>query len=129
MARVMEVALEIADRPWVWGQSDCCTFACDVFAAVYGFDPMASIRGTYSDQISAARLIRSRGGMMENVRRTLRDAGLVPCEPREGALGAVVEPDGTVVAAICARPGVWIVRTMRGLSSRGQAVEVHHVPL
>jgi hypothetical protein len=127
MARLMDVALHIAEQPWKWGESDCCTFACDVFREVYGIDPMADIRGTYNSALSAARLIESRGGMDINVRKTLRDAGLVPCEPREGALGVVTDTGGAKVAAICAAPGVWLARTATGISSRVQATEVHHV--
>jgi hypothetical protein len=127
MARLMDVALRIAEQPWRWGESDCCTFACDVFREVYGIDPMSYVRGTYDSAASAARLIQSRGGMDLNVRKTLRDAGLVPCEPREGALGVVTDSGGVKVAAICAGPGVWLVRTANGISSRAQASEVHHV--
>jgi hypothetical protein len=127
MARVMDVAIELAEMPWEWGQADCCTFACDVFARVYGIDPMADIRGTYDSAASAARLVAARGGMAHNVRATLRAAGLVPCEPREGALGVITDTGGAMVAAICAAPGVWLARTATGISSRVVATEVHHV--
>jgi hypothetical protein len=129
MARVMEAALRHAEALWAWGQSDCCTFACDVFCDVYGIDPMANIRGTYDSAAGAARLVRSRGGMEANVRRTLREAGLVPCEPREGVLGVVTDAaSGLAAAAICAEPGVWLVRTETGLTSRPAATEAHGLP-
>lgn len=129
MARVMDVALRVAELPWVWGRNDCCTFACDVFAEVYGIDPMADIRGTYDSAITAARLVVQRGGMDTNVRKTLRDAGLVPCSPREGALGVVTDTGGRKAAAICAGSGLWLARTTNGMSSRATASEVHHVAL
>jgi hypothetical protein len=129
MARVMDAALEIAERPWQWGHADCCTFACDVFLAVYGIDPMRDLRGTYDSVTGAARLVASRGGMRANIRQTLREAGLVPCEPREGALGMVTDSGGAQVAAICAAPGVWLCRTANGVGSRAAASEVHHVAL
>jgi hypothetical protein len=128
MARVMDVALSLSEVPWEWGQSDCCTFACDVFAALYGIDPMAGLRGTYGSAAGAARLIQSRGGMEANIRRTLRDAGLAPCDPREGALGAVRDTGGLVLAGIyCGATGLWLVRTTTGLTSRRGGTEVHHV--
>lgn len=32
-----------------WGRSDCATFACDGIKAMTGVDPMARLRGTYTE--------------------------------------------------------------------------------
>lgn len=127
MAGLMDVALRIAERPWKWGETDCCTFACDVFAEVYGIDPMAPLRGRYDNLMGAGRLIHEAGGLEPLSRKLLRDAGLKPCEPREGALGVVTDTGGAKAAAICVASGLWLARTATGISSRVQATEVHHV--
>lgn len=48
--------------PIVWGVSDCCHAACDVFADLHGVDAMAPLRGRYRSQRGALRLIRQHGG-------------------------------------------------------------------
>jgi hypothetical protein len=48
--------------PFVWGQNDCCLFACDAVLAMTGVDLAASFRGKYSDTKSAYKLIKSYAG-------------------------------------------------------------------
>lgn len=122
MARVMEVALDVMDRPWKWGEADCCTSACDVFLRLYGIDPMAPLRGTYRTQREAARIIARMGGF-ERMAATLAErAGLREVEPVAGAVG--VSPDGLV---ICANPRIWLGKTLTGLTSTGEVSVAYHV--
>ena len=62
------MVIDLVDRiyagPIVWGSSDCCTRACDVFAALHGVDPMAPLRGRYSSAAEALHMIRARGGWL-----------------------------------------------------------------
>ena len=48
-------------RPFSWGSHDCATFAAGVVAAMTGSDPMADLRGTYSDAASAQAAIKRAG--------------------------------------------------------------------
>ena len=112
MARVMEVALDVMDRPWQWGEADCCTSACDVFLRLHGVDPMAHLRGTYHTKTAALRLIAKFGGFQAMAHALAERAGLVPTEPRPGALGATSES-----LVICARPCVWLGKTEHGLGT------------
>jgi len=48
--------------PFVWGQNDCCLFACDAVLAMTGTDLAANFRGKYNDQASAYQLIKSYAG-------------------------------------------------------------------
>lgn len=48
---------ERANAQFEWGSNDCCTFAADWVWRVTGADPMALLRGAYSDEESAARAI------------------------------------------------------------------------
>ena len=62
--KVLRLSMRIMGRSWVWGEADCCTAACDVFQALHGVDPMASLRGVYRTKIGAQRAIVARGGWM-----------------------------------------------------------------
>lgn len=97
-------------RPFEWGRSDCSTSACDVFAALWGVDPLAPWRGAYDSALSAARLIRRMGGHEALAIEMARRAGL-----RDGeAIGAIGIAGRTLV--ICVRPGVWAGKTETGLA-------------
>lgn len=50
-------------RPFEWGSNDCCLFACDVILELTGIDPAADLRGTYSSELSAVRLLSQLGGV------------------------------------------------------------------
>lgn len=49
-------------RPFSWGDHDCCAFACNGIEAMTGIDPMAELRGRYSTAIGAARALKSFAG-------------------------------------------------------------------
>lgn len=57
LARVTEKHLRLAGE---WGVSDCLMTAMDAVEAVTGFDPAARVRGTYSTEQGAAKLLRRR---------------------------------------------------------------------
>lgn len=47
-----------ADGEFVWGKNDCITFAADAYKAIHGIDVIEDIRGTWTDNLSAARVIK-----------------------------------------------------------------------
>jgi hypothetical protein len=115
---VTEAALAAMDGPVVWGKSDCCASACDVFMELRGVDPLAPVRGRYSSVIEAARLIRAGGGFLMLARRLARHAGLSRVLPRPGSLGLTepgmaLGPEGRALA-ICVGRGTWIAKGIDG---------------
>lgn len=122
MARVTQIALEVMARPWRWGEADCCTSACDVFNILHGLDPMAEYRGRYDSQASALRIIARHGGMIGLVETLAERVGLVACAPRAGAIGAT---DKSLL--VCVRPGLWLGKTLHGLTSLGDPEVAYHV--
>lgn len=84
--------------PFTWGARDCCTAACDAWAALWGHDPMGQARGTYDTAFGAARIIRRAGGYAAwcdtalGLRRTDR--------PLPGDLALVMASDGIFGAAM-----------------------------
>lgn len=51
-----------ADRPFGWGTSDCCLFACDGVAAMTGVDLAVSFRGRYRTMAGAYRALKEFSG-------------------------------------------------------------------
>lgn len=51
------LVMERLRTPFAWGRNDCVTFAADAVQAMTGIDPIASIRGTWHDEVSARRAL------------------------------------------------------------------------
>lgn len=110
-ARVMAEVDRIMSRPFEWGPADCCSASCDVFAALWGFDPMAAVRG-YVGAVGAARLMAGAGGLRPLASRVLTDAGLVPGHAT-GGLGLALF-GGRASLLVCVEPGLWAGKSLRG---------------
>lgn len=114
---VMAEVDRIMSMPWKWDVADCCTSACDVFHALHGIDPMASVRG-YGDAMGAARLIRSYGGFVAMASALASGSGLAVSDGRTGDIGVssvgVAEGPERRSLLICVQPGVWAGKTITG---------------
>ena len=118
---VIDVALRLLDGPFVWGRADCCTGACDVFAALHGVDAMAPLRGRYSTALGAHRLIRTWGGWVAMADRLAALAGLIPVAGGEGDIGlARVGADMALVIGI--ERGLWAGKGAPGVVAVRQVV-------
>ena len=53
------------ERPFSWGEFDCCLFAADCAVAVCGVDPAAVYRGRYTSEAGAKRLLKKVHGSLE----------------------------------------------------------------
>lgn len=73
-------------QPFVWGQHDCCSFAANAVLAMTGCDPMAVLRGRYTNGRDATRLLRELGGLRQAVTDRLGD----PVKPVHAGRGDVV---------------------------------------
>ncbi|WP_339935151.1 DUF6950 family protein [Vreelandella glaciei] len=54
-----------SERPFSWGEFDCCLFAADCCIAICGVDPAADYRGRYTTEIGAKRVLRNIHGSLE----------------------------------------------------------------
>lgn len=115
----------VMSRPFAWGSCDCCSAACDVFLALWGFDPMASLRGRYTGATGAARALHQNGGLGPWAARVAAAAGLSPGHAPGGfALGGV---DGRASLLICIEPGMWAGKSLRGFALlRAAEMGWHH---
>lgn len=62
LATYLQAAIE---RPFLWGEFDCCLFAADCCVAVCGIDPAAQYRGQYDSKKTAALALKSTHGSLE----------------------------------------------------------------
>lgn len=59
--RLNELLIEVAQRPFQWGQWDCCIFAGSVIQALTGKNPATQYIGTYHDKKTAAKQMQQVG--------------------------------------------------------------------
>lgn len=65
--RLVGVIDKAAGKPFVWGEHDCCLFACNCIEAMTGVDPAAPFRGKYRSRGEAVRALRDYAGTLEDV--------------------------------------------------------------
>ena len=81
-----------------WGGingNDCMTFCARWIEHATGIDPIAHLRGSYSDAQGADRLIARAGGLVPLAANVLETRGFARTEsPRDGDVGIVMAPAG-----------------------------------
>lgn len=112
-AVVMAEVERVMSRPFEWGPSDCCSAACDVFAALWGVDPIARLRG-YSGERAALRLMSQHGGLPALCDQIAREVGLI-CGHASGGFG-LASIEGRASLLICIEPGLWAGKSLRGFA-------------
>ncbi len=78
-----------AKEPFRWGVFDCCLLAADSVEALTGFDPAAGLRGTYSDEEGARKILEREGGLAALVGRICRERGFREIAPLYAQRGDV----------------------------------------
>jgi hypothetical protein len=89
-----------AAAPFQWGVNDCLMFAADAVVACTGTDPAAELRGTYSDAMTARRMLEALGGtasICDDLFERFQATGLA----RLGDVGLMAMPNGREVAIVC----------------------------
>lgn len=118
----LDAVVDVMAGPIVWGASDCCTAACDVFQRLHGVDPMAPLRGVYTTEAAALRLIRSRGGWLRMCRGLAVAALLAPGRGEAGELGLLCN-GGRFTLAVGLGGGWWAGRIEGGFATTQGMVE------
>ena len=63
--RIIQTIQAASERPFCWGENDCCLFVADVCLAACDKDPAAAYRGRYSTEIGAKRVLAKTHGSIE----------------------------------------------------------------
>lgn len=74
------------DKPFSWGETDCCMFAADWVKELTGRDYAASFRGKYSDEAGAKRELVKAGGLVPLISGMLGE----PLNPLVACRGDIV---------------------------------------
>ena len=60
--RIITTIQAATERPFCWGENDCCLFVADVCLAACDKDPAAHYRGRYTTEIGAKRVLAKTHG-------------------------------------------------------------------
>lgn len=63
--RLSDVIKAALERPFSWGEFDCCIFAADCAVAVCGVDPAERYRGKYKTEAGAKRALKKTHGSLD----------------------------------------------------------------
>lgn len=110
-AQLVEFMRRYQDRPFKWGQDDCCLFVADWWQETHGVDPVAHIRGTYDSYESAHAIIDAAGGLLRLIEDLAARAGAKEVSTPSTGSFAVIDPG---VCAIYVQ-GFWVSRSEVGL--------------
>lgn len=103
-----------AEKPFLWGECDCCLFAADWIKWQFDVDIAADLRGDYCSEAGAQTVLRKEGGFLCLAQARLTKAGFKRVQtPARGDIGLVETAYGDV-AAIMTEKG-WACKTMRGI--------------
>lgn len=123
--QVLAEVERVMSKPFAWGACDCCSAACDVFARLWGVDPMASIRG-YQGAMAAHRVMVRHGGLPA---LALTLAGRADLSPGH-AVGGLALSDFAgwrQSLLICIQPGLWAGKSSRGFALVKSAARGWHL--
>lgn len=87
---------ENSDRDFSWGEFDCCLFACDIVVLAGGEDFAKDVRGKYSSEQGAKRVLKSEFGSIENAFSSLPE--VLPAFAQRGDLVLFDTENGKVMA-------------------------------
>ena len=98
--RLHALLVESQNKPFTWGEHDCCAFAAKAVLEITGVDHFSAFSGTYSTAIEAARVLRKNGG----IRGIATSAMGSPIPAQTASRGDVVlvnTPDYGDTLAVC----------------------------
>ena len=83
----------VQNKPFIWGENDCCLFACNCILAITGVDLARTFRG-YNTANEATAHIAGYGGLYELVSAICREHGMPEIPPRQARRGDPVLFEG-----------------------------------
>jgi hypothetical protein len=98
------------NKPFVWGENDCCLFAANAVLALTGNDLAAEFRGKYSTELGAARALKKHGySSIEMLLNAKLGESIAPLSAKNGDVALVENHLGQLAAGIVFRSGIYCV--------------------
>jgi hypothetical protein len=97
--RLNKIISESHNKPFAWGEHDCCLFAANVVFEITGVDHAEKLRGTYKTALQASRALQKAKGV-----RGIASAALgTEINPLTAQRGDVVllTPENGETLAVC----------------------------
>lgn len=112
---------DMARRPFVWGETDCCLVLADWWRLNHGFDPASHLRGTYFTEDECWSVIDSAGGVLCIVSSiALIIKADMTRDPQPGDFG-VVSAMGLRFGSIMTPSRRWFVKGKNGTAGLREA--------
>ncbi len=92
--KLNEYILAVRDKPFHYGQHDCCTFVAGAILAMTGEDPMAEYREQYDSVAAGKKALQSLGS--GTLLKTLRKKFGKPLPGAHGRKGDIAWYDGAL---------------------------------
>lgn len=107
-ARLNTLLKASVNRPFAWGDFDCCLFVADAVKAMTGHDFAAPYRGRYTTELGALRALKRYGqGSLKNTLTALFGPMLGPRCATDGDIALVKTPTGDALGLVY-RCGIWV---------------------
>jgi hypothetical protein len=94
------------ERPFAWGQHDCCTWAAECVRALTGRDPLHQLGAAWADEQQAREVLASLGGLHAAVCAALGQPLAAPTLAQRGDV-VLLAAGNTLALGVCM--GEWIV--------------------
>ncbi len=115
-------------KPFIWGETDCCATADRWVQQRLGFSPLDHFGRRHASEAEARAWMAERGDMAGAVLRVLRKSGLPHTQnARPGAIGLVVSNKRFCMAIFTG--SLWFSRNENGLIGCRQAVRIWNLDL
>jgi hypothetical protein len=106
---------DLARRPAVLGDLDCCLAIADWVLVSRGFDPAPEYRGAYRTAAEYEALLRRDGGILRLIDRLAKRVGAERVKPPQAGDFAVVKAEGKCWGAIRTPSGRWAIKANDGV--------------
>lgn len=104
------------NKPFVWGENDCCLFAANAVLAVTSVDLAPEFRGKYRTELGAARALKKHGyTSIEMLLNAKLGQAIAPLSAKNGDVALVKNHQEQLAAGVIFRSSIYCVSPM-GLS-------------
>ncbi|KGJ88689.1 DUF6950 family protein [Colwellia psychrerythraea] len=110
LSAVKKIIKDYKDKPFVWGENDCCLFAANTVLVLTGKDLAEEFRGKYHTKLGAARALKKHGfTSIEQLLTAKLGQSIAPLTATYGDVALIENHQGELAAGIVFRSSVYCV--------------------